>query len=109
MLIGFQIIHHMNTKRHGDMCEMATKINITKAYGRISWGYLNVTMQLLGSENRWINWIMLCLSSVKYSIVVNGDLVGPFSPKRGLRQEEPSTPISLYHLFIGPLILIEAS
>jgi hypothetical protein len=41
--------------------------------------------------------MMLCVSSVTYSILVNYDKVGPIFPGRGLRQGNPFVSLSLHH------------
>ena len=53
-------------------------------------------MQVMGFEERWVNWIMLCVSMVKYSIGVNGELMRPITPKKGLGQGDLFSP----YLFI---------
>lgn len=42
---------------------------------------------------RWINLIMQCVSTVSYSILINGVAHGNITPTRGLRQGDP---LSLY-------------
>lgn len=61
------------------------KINISKAYNRVDWNYLRLVMFRKGFHHRWMDIIMLCVSSVRYSITVNGAEFGPIVPKRGLR------------------------
>jgi hypothetical protein len=46
----------------------------------------------LGFEARWVQLIMTCVRSVSYSVVVNGNPVGPFCPSRGIRQGDPISP-----------------
>uniref|UniRef100_A0A0A9D5M0 Reverse transcriptase domain-containing protein n=1 Tax=Arundo donax TaxID=35708 RepID=A0A0A9D5M0_ARUDO len=47
----------------------------------------------MGFNNLWVNWVMLCVSSVSYLIKVNNEYTSQIVPQRGLRQGDP---FSLY-------------
>lgn len=96
ILVAFEIIHSMKRKRKSKVGDVAIKIDISKAYDRLDWGFLEHMMGKLGFSQRRIGLIMLCVKSVKYSVLVNGSLVGPIVPKHGLRQGCPLFP----YLFI---------
>ena len=55
-------------------------------------------MLRLGFAPTWVDLIMLCVTTVRYSVVVNGNLVGPIVPKRGLRQGDLLSPICLFYV-----------
>lgn len=74
----------------------ALKIDMSKAYNRIEWNFLQTIMLKLGFDAKWVDLIMLCVSTVHYSVLYEGKKVGPIVPCRGLRQGDP---LSLY-LFI---------
>ena len=67
----------MKRKSQSNVGEVALKIDIIKAYDRIKWGYLRAIMLKMGFATQWVNWMMLCVTTVSYKISVNGELVGP--------------------------------
>lgn len=92
-LIASEIIQHMKNKSKGLQGEAALKIDINEAFDRVSWNHLKAVMIDLGFSSQWVQWIYLCVSSTTYSILVNGDSVGPIFPGNGLRQGDPLTPL----------------
>ena len=46
--------------------------------------------------HRWINWMKWCCSTVTFSILINGSLLGFFRSSKGLRQGDPFPPIFSY-------------
>ena len=49
-------------------------------------------MKQMGFDVRWIALIMECITTVSYSILVNGDPSDIIHPSRGLRQGDPLSP-----------------
>lgn len=50
-------------------------------------------LHALNFPSRFIQWIMQCITTTKYSIAINGGIYGNIAGKRGLRQGDPISPL----------------
>ncbi|XP_030970704.1 uncharacterized protein LOC115991098 [Quercus lobata] len=84
--------HYWNTMKHvGKEDYMVIKLDMSKAYDRVEWSYLESVMRRVGFTERWITLLMLCVKMVSYFILVNGEPKGMIYPTRGVKE-------TLYHL-----------
>jgi hypothetical protein len=79
----------MTTRFSGKEGYMALKLDMSKAYDRLEWDFLEAMLQKLGFAHKWINLLMQCVRTVTYSVLVNGRSYGHIVPSRGLRQGGP--------------------
>lgn len=70
----------------------ALKIDIQKAYDSVSWEFLFGVLDAMDFPHNMPMWIKECVSSVHYSISLNGFLEGNFKGTKGLRQGDPMSP-----------------
>lgn len=71
---------------------MGLKLDMSKAYDHIEWTFLHKVLLSNGFNDKFCKLIMFCLSSVFFSILLNGSPLKSFKSECGLRQGDPLSP-----------------
>jgi hypothetical protein len=107
-LLAFECLHYMEHGVKADDPFCAYKLDLSKAYDRVDWVFLEEVMHKMGFSCRWIQWIMSCVTTVRYSVKFNGALLEAFSPTRGLHQGDPLSPFLFLFVADGLSALLQS-
>uniref|UniRef100_A0A2N9G4U0 Reverse transcriptase domain-containing protein n=1 Tax=Fagus sylvatica TaxID=28930 RepID=A0A2N9G4U0_FAGSY len=69
------------------------KLDLEKAYDHVNWGFLDYMLRRCGFSEKWRTWIFFCVSTARFSVLVNGTPCGFFGSTRGIRQGDPLSPL----------------
>ena len=92
ILVAHEMVHALRTKEGINDRFLAIKTDMSKAYDRVEWSFVEILLERLGFDRRWVTWILSCISSVTYSILLNGGQHGFIKPEKGIRQGDTLSP-----------------
>ncbi|VFQ96624.1 unnamed protein product [Cuscuta campestris] len=69
------------------------KLDIRKAYDSVSWEAVRGILTHMKFPEQFVRWVIFCVTTPSYSLVVNGEPHGYFKGTNGLRQGDPISPL----------------
>ena len=90
ILLAQELLKNYHRKDTPARC--AIKVDIQKAFDTVRWDFLFDVLELMGFPSLVVCWIRECVTTPKFSINLNGELVGFFSSSKGLRHGDPLSP-----------------
>ncbi|XP_016694494.1 uncharacterized protein [Gossypium hirsutum] len=71
VLPAYEILHTFGQKRNGKKGLMTLKLDMSKAYDRVEWGFVCAMMEKMGFHRAWVDIVLKCISSISYSDSIN--------------------------------------
>ncbi|KAF3639137.1 putative alanine aminotransferase, mitochondrial [Capsicum annuum] len=85
-MISFEVMLYPKRKTQGKVGYATLKMDMSKAYDRVEWGFPQAMMVKMGFCMEWVNKVMNMVTTVTYQFIHGGKSFGNISPRRGLRQ-----------------------
>lgn len=70
VLLAYEMIQKLDTKIRGN--NVVLKLDMEKAYDRLSWLFILHTLRHFGFDERLIDMVWILLSNCWYSLIING-------------------------------------
>lgn len=90
IILASELIKGYNQRHISPRCMI--KVDLKKAYDSIEWSFLFTVLSELGFPSVFIKWIKSYVTTVSYTIMLNGKPSPSILAKKGLRQGDPISP-----------------
>lgn len=87
-----KMVHGLETNPNCKKGYIAIKNDMSKAYDSVEWDFLEVLFHKMGFDSKWIQWIMLYVRSVTYTLLMNGQTHERIVPECDIWQGDPRSP-----------------
>ncbi|XP_049381372.1 uncharacterized protein LOC125845930 [Solanum stenotomum] len=89
-MLAQEIIHQIKKPNIGS--NVVIKLDMAKAYDRVSWPYICLVLRRMGFDKTFIDMVWRIMANNWYSSIVNGKMYGFYQFTRGLKQGDPLSP-----------------
>ena len=83
ILLAYELVHGYHSRK--GLPRYVLKVDLLKAFDSVEWHFLHVVLRDFHFPPWIADRIMSCVSSVRFSVAVNGEMVGFFPTILGLR------------------------
>ena len=84
---------YLDTRLKEDLPGVMCKLDVEKAYDHVNWNFLLYLLEICGFSLKWRRWISYYISTIRFSILINGGPKGFFGSSRGLHQGDSLSPL----------------
>ncbi|KAF7832087.1 uncharacterized protein G2W53_014420 [Senna tora] len=92
ILIASEILHYIRGSKKTKGGWVTLKVDLHKAYDKISWSFLEEVLSYMNFPQHWQNMLLQCVTTTSMRVKINGELTEWFTTAAGLRQGDPLSP-----------------
>ena len=74
----------LHTIKSKHLCAFIIKLDLIKAFDRVNWTFIRLLLIQIGAPLQLVNWIMGCVSSATFAVLINGSPSSFFPASRGI-------------------------
>lgn len=79
--MAHEVIHCLRTHRRiSREFIYGYQIRYVKVLDRVEWSYNKALLLAMGFHQKWVDWVLFCVSSVTYSVLINDKPHGVIVP-----------------------------